>query len=46
MVQEGGVVAVIVLLHVLLHPPLVTVTEYVPAALTVMVRDVEPVLHK
>jgi hypothetical protein len=46
MLHDGFAFTVIVLLHVLLHPPLVTVTEYVPAALTVMVRDVEPVLHK
>ena len=44
--QEGGVVVVIVLLQVLEHPFLDTVTEKVPALLTVMHRDTAPVLHK
>ena len=35
-----------VLLHVDEHPSLVTVTVEVPAVLTVMQRDVSPVLHK
>ena len=47
MVQTGPVLTVTVLLQTLLQPvELVTVTEYVPAVLTVTQRDVAPVLHK
>ena len=47
MVQDGGDFTVTVLLQTLLQPLApVTVTEYVPAALTVTQRDVAPVFHK
>ena len=47
MLQSGADLTLTVLLHTLLHPvELVTVTEYVPAVLTVTQRDVAPVLHK
>ena len=47
MVQLGAGPTVTVLLQVLVHPPAyVTVTEYVPAALTVIQLVVAPVLHK
>jgi hypothetical protein len=46
-VQTGDALTVIVLLHVLTHPPaFVTVTEYVPAAVTVIQFVVAPLLHK
>ena len=45
-VQGSGVFAVMVLLHVFVHPlKSVIVTEYVPATLTVMHCVVSPVLH-
>ena len=44
-VHTGGF-EVTVWLQVLLHPPFVTLTEYVPAAVTFMQPDVTPVLHK
>ena len=46
MLQSGFAVTVIVLLLVLEHSFWVTVKAKVPAASTVMQRDVEPVLHK
>ena len=47
MAQEGADVNVTVFLQKLLHPlEFVTVTEYVPAALTVIQLVVAPVLHK
>ncbi len=45
--QDGNGFMVSVLLQLLLHPlPSVTVTEYVPAELTVIHCVVAPVLHK
>ncbi len=46
-VMDGGTSFVTVLLHVLAHwfPPLLTVTEYVPAELTVMHCVVAPEDH-
>ena len=45
--QFGGLFTVIILLHVLLQPlELVTVTEYVPALVTVMHWVVAPVFHE
>ena len=45
--QEGAEPTVMVLLQLLLHPLLlVMVTVYVPEAVTVMQRDVAPVLHE
>ena len=47
MAQDGANFTFTVLLQLLLHPnELVTVTEYVPAALTVMQFVVAPVLHR
>ena len=47
MVQTGPVLTVTVALQTLLQPPVyVTVTEYVPAVLTVMQFVVAPVLHR
>ena len=47
MVQTGSGLTMTVALHTLLHPAaLVTVTEYAPAALTVIQFVVAPVLHK
>ena len=47
MVQTGPVLTVTVLLQTLEQPvELVTVTEYVPAVLTVTQRVAAPVLHK
>ena len=47
MVQTGNGLTITVALQMLEHPAaLVTVTEYAPAALTVMQFVVAPVLHK
>ena len=47
MLHEGEVVTATVLLQILLHPSaVVTVTEYLPPALTVMHLVVAPLLHK
>ena len=45
-IAEEGAATVTVLLHVLVHPYLLSSTEKVPPASTVMQLVVSPVLHK